>query len=140
MSGDEMGRAEKSFEDSLMTAGEIAAHLIGCCGSLARFDVYMFGSTLEGIGEDIDILVVGPGGVALAQIKQEMRLAAENLPLHILYMQPSEVHHTEFIARENCVPLAQLASSAAFWKGARLRRKSRKMRDMSDWVQVDTGG
>lgn len=97
-----------------MTAGEIAAHLLGCCRSLAKFDAYMFGSTLEGIGEDIDILVVGPGGGALSQVKQEMRLAGENLPLHILYMQPSEVRRTEFVTREKCVPLAQLASSAAF--------------------------
>lgn len=92
-----------------MTAGEIAAHLLECCASLAKFDAYMFGSTLEGIGEDIDILVVGPGGWALAQVKQEMRLAGENLPLHVLYMQPSEVRHTEFVTREKCVPLEHLA-------------------------------
>jgi hypothetical protein len=69
----------------------------------------MFGSTLSGIGQDIDILVVGPGGEALCQHKEELQLAGENLPLHILYMQPSEVRHTEFVAREKCVPLAQLA-------------------------------
>ena len=91
-----------------MTAGEIAAHLLGRCGSLDQFDAYMFGSTLRGIGEDIDILVVGPGGEALSRLKRELRAAGEFLPLHILYMQPSEQRHTDFVARENCVPLAQL--------------------------------
>ncbi len=106
-----MGRAEGLPEQGLMTANEIAAYLLGSCESLARFDSYMFGSTLSGIGQDIDILVVGPGGGALFQLKEEMRLAGENLPLHVLYMQPSEARHTEFVAREKCVPLAQLASS-----------------------------
>lgn len=92
-----------------MTASEIAAHLLRSCKSLARFDAYMFGSTLSGIGEDIDILVVGPGGEALSQLKEEMRLAGENLPLHVLYMQPSEARYTEFVVKEKCVPLAQLA-------------------------------
>jgi hypothetical protein len=94
-----------------MSAGEIAAYLLGCCGSLGRFESYMFGSTLKGIGEDIDILVIGSVSDALSQVKQELKAASECLPLHILYMQPNEVQHTEFVTREKCVPLAQLASS-----------------------------
>ena len=74
-----MGRSEGIPEERLITASEIAAHLLGSCESLAHFDSYMFGSTLNGIGEDIDILVIGPGGEALSQLK------------------------------EKCVPLAQLA-------------------------------
>ena len=105
-----MGRAEGPHEQSLMTANEIAAHLLESCESLSRFDSYMFGSTLRGIGQDIDILVVGPGGNALSQLKEEMRSAGEKLPLHVLYMLPSEMSRTEFVARENCVPLAHLTS------------------------------
>jgi hypothetical protein len=91
-----------------MTAGEIAAHLLASCGSLAEFDSYMFGSALRGISEDIDILIVGPDGGRLSQLKHEIRLAGENLPLHVLYMSTSEAHQTEFITQENCVRLAQL--------------------------------
>lgn len=93
-----------------MTAGEIAAYLLGCCSSLCRFESYMFGSTLRGIGADVDILVVSSAGEALSQLKKELLAASECLPLHILYMQPSEAQHTEFVTRENCVPLIQLAS------------------------------
>lgn len=64
----------------------------------------MFGSALRGIGEDIDILVVGPGGEALLQLKRELQAAGEFLPLHILYMLPSEERRTDFVAREKCVP------------------------------------
>lgn len=105
-----MGRAERTSEQGLMTANEVAAHLLGQCASLARFDSFMFGSTLSGIGRDIDILIVGSGGEELFQLKSEMRMAGENLPLHVLYMQPSEARHTEFVERENCVPLIQLAT------------------------------
>lgn len=91
-----------------MTAGEIAAHLLGCCSTLAQFEAYMFGSSLRGIGEDIDILVVGPGGEALSRLKAEIAVAEEELPLHMLYMQPSEARRSDFVAREKCVPLAQL--------------------------------
>lgn len=108
-----MERVEGLHEESLMTANEIAAHLLRSCGSLVHFDSYMFGSTLGGVGEDIDILVIGPGGEALSQLKQEMRLAGENLPLHVLYMQPSEARHTEFVVKEKCVSLAKLAFPTA---------------------------
>ncbi|GGC92634.1 nucleotidyltransferase domain-containing protein [Chelatococcus reniformis] len=95
-----------------MTAGEIAAHLLGCCGSLEQFDAYMFGSALRGIGADVDILVVGPSGDTLSQLKRELRAAGEFLPLHILYMQPSEERHTEFVTRQKCVALTTLSASA----------------------------
>jgi hypothetical protein len=108
-----MGRTEGSPEQGLMTAHEIAVHLLGTCISLEHFDAYMFGSTLRGVGQDIDILIVGPGGDLLTQLKKEMQCAGESLPLHILYMQPSEERHTRFVTREKCIPLAQLASSAS---------------------------
>lgn len=104
-----MGRTEGTFENGLMTASEIALHLLGNCGSLEQFEVYMFGSTLHGVGEDIDILVVGSAGDALSKLKQEIRMASEFLPLHILYMQPSEEWRTGFVAREHCVLLKKLA-------------------------------
>jgi radical SAM superfamily enzyme YgiQ (UPF0313 family) len=113
MRGDEMGRAEGSPEERLMTADEIAIHLLGTCASLEYFDAYMFGSTLHGVGQDIDILIVGPGGGLLAQLKKEIQSAGESLPLHILYMQPSEEHHTQFISREKCIPFSQLSSRAS---------------------------
>lgn len=91
-----------------MNTREIASHILRCCTLHSQFEFYMFGSTLHGVGEDIDILVVGPSGDALSQIKQELQHASECLPLHILYMQPSEVKYTEFVTRENCVPLKQL--------------------------------
>lgn len=104
-----MGRVEGSPEQGLMTASEIAAYLLGKCALLEHFDAYMFGSTLHGVGQDIDILIVGPGGDLLAQLKKEIDCAGESLPLHILYMQPSEERHTKFVAREKCIPLVQLA-------------------------------
>jgi predicted nucleotidyltransferase len=90
-----------------MTADEVAAHLLGHCSSLEQFDAYIFGSALRGTGEDIDILIVGPGGEALSRLKRELRAAGEFLPLHILYTQPSEQRHTNFVAQENCILLAQ---------------------------------
>lgn len=96
-----------------MTASEIAEHLLRSCGALHEFEAYMFGSTLTGFGSDIDILVVGPGGEPLAQLKDEMRAASECLPLHVLYMQPSEERHTNFIMRQKCVPLAELVTGCA---------------------------
>lgn len=91
-----------------MAADEIAQFLLGSCSSLRQFDVYIFGSTLNGIGEDIDILVVGPSDEALSQVKRELQTAGERLPLHILYMEPSEARYTDFVRREGCVPLAEL--------------------------------
>lgn len=107
-----MGRAEGASKNGLMTAGEVAAHLLGCCKSLEQFSAYMFGSALRGVGEDVDILVVGPGGDALSQLKRELQAAGEFLPLHILYMLPSEERLTDFVAREKCVLLEQVMVTA----------------------------
>lgn len=106
-----MGGAEGTSANGLRTASEIAAHLLGSCRSLEQYEAYMFGSTLNGVGEDIDILVVGPGGEALSQLKSELLSAGELLPLHILCMEPSEERYTEFVARERCVPLQELAAT-----------------------------
>ncbi|MFG1191794.1 hypothetical protein [Xanthobacter flavus] len=95
-----------------MTAREVAAHLLNSCRSLGQFDAYMFGSALSAIGEDIDILVVGPSGDALSQLKRELQAAGEFLPLHILYMLPSEALRTDFVAKEECVPLERLIFAA----------------------------
>jgi len=47
----------------------------------------MFGSALSGVGQDIDILVVGPGGEPLTRLKCDLGLAGKSLPLHLLYMR-----------------------------------------------------
>lgn len=107
-----MGRTEKAFESGLMTADEIAAHLLSSCRSLEQFSAYMFGSSLRGIGEDVDILVVGPGGDTLAQLKLELQAAGECLPLHVLYMLPAEERRTNFVAKEKCVPLGMAMITA----------------------------
>jgi len=93
-----------------MTANEVAVYLIKHCGSLAHFDSYMFGSTLEGVGHDIDILIIGPSSDLLSCLKQELMAAGRELPLDILYMQPSEVIETDFVNREKCIKLSVLAS------------------------------
>lgn len=105
-----MGRLEGISTHGLMTASEIAVYLLEACGTLSDFDAYMFGSTLHGVGADIDILVVGTPGDGLSQLKEELRAAGHCLPLHLLFLQPSEAERTDFIRRENCVPLASLAS------------------------------
>lgn len=105
-----MGGIEGATEHGLMTAREIAAHLLACCSSLEKFDAYLFGSSLGGIGKDIDLLLVGPGGNALSQLKHELRAAGEALPLHALFMLPAEERHFEFVVREKCVPLKKLAA------------------------------
>lgn len=94
-----------------MTACEVAAHLLRCCSELTQFEAYMFGSTLRGSGQDFDILIVGPHGDALSRLKAEMAVAEEELPLHILYMLPSEAERTDFVAREKCVSLPRLVAA-----------------------------
>lgn len=107
-----MGRIERSPEQGLISASEVAAHLLERCISLEHFTAYIFGSTLHGVGEDIDILVVGPEGDLLSQLKKELHSAGESLPLHVLYMLPSEERRTQFVARENCISLTELAAIA----------------------------
>ncbi|MHA6724192.1 nucleotidyltransferase domain-containing protein [Sphingomonas sp. RS2018] len=113
MQGDTMGRAEGLHPPEILKAGAIAAHLLTRCESLASFDAYMFGSTLNGVGEDIDILVVGPSGETLSNLKAEMQSAGRQLPLHILCMLPSEADRSEFVLKERCIPLVDLAMSVA---------------------------
>lgn len=68
----------------------------------------MFGSSLFGVGNDYDILVIGPAGEALVQLKAELKLAGAELPLDILYMLPKEAEETDFIVKQKCVSLSHL--------------------------------
>jgi hypothetical protein len=104
-----MGRVETDFARPLMTAGEVAKHLLKACTTLQEYQSFMFGSSLFGIGRDYDILIVGPSGVALSQLKAELILAGKELPLDILYMLPAEAEETDFVSREGCISLSQLA-------------------------------
>lgn len=106
-----MGRVEGAFEERLMTAGEVAIHLLNSCGSLPEFESFMFGSALFGIGSDYDILIVGPSGEPLSRLKAELKHAGEELPLDVLYMLPAEAEETRFVTRVGCIPLSQLADS-----------------------------
>jgi hypothetical protein len=71
----------------------------------------MFGSTLEGVGNDIDLLIVGLGGAPLKILKEELRVAGHMLPLDILYMLPIEALETNFVKRAGCISLVQLSKS-----------------------------
>lgn len=108
-----MGWTESPHEEGLMTASEIAAYLMETCKSLSDFEPYMFGSTLCGVGSDIDILVVGTVGEKLMCLKQEIAIAGLELPLDVLYMDPSEAHETGFVANERCVALSLLAAQGS---------------------------
>ncbi|NTI49035.1 hypothetical protein G6L94_11980 [Agrobacterium rhizogenes] len=92
-----------------MAAPKIASFIMAACPSLCDYQSYMFGSSLRRAGEDIDILVVGPSGGALARLKKEMEAAGEQLALHVLYMLPSEALETGFVENEGCVELSKLA-------------------------------
>ena len=108
-----MGRVKRNTEKPLMTACEVAKYLLGCCGSLRDFESFMFGSSLFGVGSDFDILIVGPAGEPLSRLKAELEVAAKELPLDVLYMLPAEAETTEFVTREGCITLAQLADSVS---------------------------
>lgn len=69
----------------------------------------MFGSSLFGVGTDYDLLVVGPSGETLIQLKAELKLAGAELPLDILYMLPKEAEETDFVINQKCVSLTHLA-------------------------------
>lgn len=107
-----MGRIEDDFEEPLMSASQVAKHLLETCASLRKFESFMFGSSLHGIGYDYDILIVGPAGEPLAILKKELRMAGAELPLDILYMLPTEAEETGFVSLERCIPLLELAASA----------------------------
>lgn len=93
-----------------MTASQVARYLLDSCKSLKNFDSYMFGSTLKGVGSDIDILIVGPDGLPLETLKEELKDAGSNLPLDILYMLPLEALETNFVTRAGCISLSKLSN------------------------------
>jgi len=111
MRGYEMGRVTRNTLAPLMTAYEVARYLIRCCESLQEFESYMFGSSLFGVGSDFDILIIGLPGECLSRLKAELRLAAHELPLDVLYMLPEEAKATKFVASQGCIALAHLADS-----------------------------
>lgn len=106
-----MGRIQGIHPQGLMTACEIAIHILDHCKSIEAFEAYMFGSTLHGVGNDVDILIVGPRGEKLSLLKDELFAAGKELPLDILYMDPSEALETDFVIAEGCVELSFLAYS-----------------------------
>ncbi len=106
-----MGRVTRNTTAQLMTACEVARFLLERCESLREFESFMFGSSLFGVGNDFDVLIVGPCGEPLTRLKTEFQVAANELPLDVLYMLPAEAAVTEFVAREGCIPLTQLATS-----------------------------
>ena len=93
-----------------MSATQVATHLLNTCSSLATYKSYMFGSYVDSVGVDIDILIIGEPGQTLNKLKCELAKAGALLPLHILYMNPQEALETNFITQQNCVSLIELAS------------------------------
>jgi hypothetical protein len=91
-----------------MKAPEVARHILMTCPTLSEFHVYMFGSSLIGVGSDFDILIVGPTGSALSQLKLEIRVAGNMLPLDVLYMLPDEAEESKFVERKNCISFDEL--------------------------------
>lgn len=104
-----MGRFESANPKPLMNASEVARYLLESCQSLKFYESFMFGSSLFGVGSDFDILIVGQSLETLSELKAELRIAGEELPLDVLYMLPAEAIETEFINREGCISLEQLA-------------------------------
>lgn len=106
-----MGRTQGNPEWTLKSSNEVARYLLETCPSLSEFESFMFGSSLVCVGNDFDILVVGPSGEPLSRLKNEIRLAGKNLPLDVLYMLPPEAEETRFVLNEKCVSLLELARS-----------------------------
>ncbi len=94
-----------------MNGRDVARYLLESCKTLNEFESYMFGSSLNRVGTDFDILIVGPSGEPLSRLKQELKLAGSELPLDLLFMLPSEAVETNFIVRESCVSFTELAKS-----------------------------
>jgi hypothetical protein len=92
-----------------MNAHEVAKFLLTSCPTLSLFTSYMFGSSLNGLGSDFDILIVGPSGDKLKQLKGGIKHAGIALPLDVLYMLPEGAEETNFALRENCIPLENLS-------------------------------
>ena len=93
-----------------MDASEVAKHIFTTCPTLTNFQAYMFGSSLYTIGSDFDILIIGPSGDILSQLKEEIRAAGSELPLDVLYMLPEEAEETNFISKQKCISLKKLNS------------------------------
>lgn len=94
-----------------MTAKEVACHLLQTCKTLHKFEVFMFGSSLYGIGSDYDILIVAPPNEDLLYLKAELHLAGYTLPLDILFMLPEEVEFTNFIVKQKCISFFELMTT-----------------------------
>lgn len=103
-----MVRIQGINSSSLMSVNDVARHLLKTCQTLKFFECFMFGSSLFGVGTDYDILVIGPAGEALVQLKAELKLAGAELPLDILYMLPKEAEETDFVVKQKCVSLTHL--------------------------------
>src|SRR5690554_6099668 len=109
MRSNEVGAIKGTALEKLMTAHQVARHLLRSCESLREFESFMFGSSLCGVGIDFDILIVGPSGDPLSRLKAELMHAGKELPLDVLYMLPEEAEETGFIKNEGCVTLVHLA-------------------------------
>ncbi len=105
-----MVRIQGVNSSPLMSVSDVARHLLKTCQTLKFFECFMFGSSLSGVGTDYDILVIGPEGVALIQLKSELKLAGVELPLDILYMLPQEAEETDFVVKQKCVSLTHLVT------------------------------
>jgi hypothetical protein len=104
-----MGRVETYDYSPIMSASDVARYLLDTCQTLSFFESFMFGSSLLGVGSDYDILIVGPSGELLLQVKAELKLAGAELPLDILCMLPIEASETCFVANQKCISLQKLA-------------------------------
>ena len=91
-----------------MQANEVAKHILRSCPTLSKFKAYMFGSSLVRVGSDFDILIIGPSGEILSQLKKEIRTAGRELPLDVLYMLPEEAEETNFVSKQKCILLQNL--------------------------------
>lgn len=94
-----------------MTAEEVACYLLHTCKTLYKFESFMFGSSLHGIGSDFDILVIAPSDANLSCLKSELKFAGQILPLDILFMLPEEAQATNFIIKYGCISLYELSIS-----------------------------
>ena len=92
-----------------METNEVAKHILKSCPTLSEFKAYLFGSSLFGNGSDFDILIVGPSGPSLMQLKEEIRDAGNKLPLDVLYMLPEEAEETNFVSRQKCISFEKLS-------------------------------
>ena len=105
----EMGGSKGPTAEGLMNAAEVACHLLETCPSLREFEAYIFGSSLYGVGSDFDVLIVGPSSEPLTCLKKELKVAGAEIPLDVLCMLPDEAEFTDFVTREGCIPLTQVA-------------------------------